>query len=52
MFVGVGEAEGPGVIDEEHVRVLGHGVRGEDEPPLTAVFAGFDSEVGPAVEGL
>lgn len=40
------------MVDEERVGVLGHRVRGEDEPSLEAVFAGFNSEVGPAVEGL
>lgn len=50
-MVGVGEAESPGVVDEEDVGVLGHEVGGKDETPLTTV-AGFDSEMGTAVEGI
>ena len=52
LLVSIGESEGPGVVDEEDVGVLGHGVGGEDEAPLAAVLAGLDLEVVAAVEGL
>lgn len=55
LFISVGEAESPGVVDEEEVGVLIHGVRGEEEPPLTSfllLLAGLDLEEGPTIEGL
>lgn len=52
LVVSVGESEGPCVIDEEDVGVLGHGIGGENEASHASVLAGLDLEVVAAVEGL
>lgn len=52
LRVGVGESEGPRVVDEEDVGVPRHGRRREDEAPLAALLARLDLEVIASVKVL
>lgn len=50
LFSSIGETKSPGVVNEEHVRLLLHRFGGEQEPPLASVVAWVNLEEIAAVE--
>ena len=52
LLVSIGESKSPGVVNEEDIRVLRHGLRSENELSLRSFVARLDLEKRAAIEGL